>query len=695
MSFLQPLYVALVAIIAIPVLLHLFGREQAKPVRFGAMELLRAAQQEVAQKNRIRRWLLLVVRALAIAAIPLALAQPYFLTATDGPALVGGVQSAVIVIDDSASMGAGERSPLVAARAAARKLLDALSPDSDVAVVLGTRDAEPPIKDLLRDRARVAATIEAVAPSSRSSDLPQAIRRANQILEQAPRARRVIYLVSDFQTGSLPETMPKSSAEIVPVIVGDKARHNHAITDLVIEPAPELGPRAVRIAVEVAAYGDAVRALQLGLRIDDQPIAQTPLDVAPGTRELRKFTHVFAPPEAGKADVHRLIAELPPDGLPADDRRFAEVVVERGVRVLLVDGDARTQKREDELFYVETALRSAGGIDYVTITPDQLTAERLAAADVVVLCNVRAPSVELLQPFVERGGGVLFAMGSNVDPDAYNQALGALLPQPIQAMRTVARTRDARRDGEVVESGGALTAARIGRVDKAHAIFGTLGDLRLDEELRAAQFGRFALLRPTAEPATVLMAFADQAPLLVERRIGKGTTMLFASTLDRDWNDLVIQPLFLPILQRAVQHLGRVAQSAGPASVMVGQRVELQLPERTSRVEVRPPTGAIERVEPKGLVATYGPVGQLGFHQVALAIGDEKLRPRAELDFAVNLDPRESDVTRLGDAQIEALLHRDGAKIDKPADRRVELWHALGAALLMLLVAESLLVRRK
>ena len=61
----------------------------------------------------------------------------------------------------------------------------------------------------------------------------------------------------------------------------------------------------------------------------------------------------------------------------------------------------------------------------------------------------------------------------------------------------------------------------------------------------------------------------------------------------------------------------------------------------------------------------------------------------------MNLDSRESDVTRLTDDQIAKALAQEGSKIEKPADRRIELWHLLGAALLALLVFESLLVRRK
>jgi hypothetical protein len=68
-------------------------------------------------------------------------------------------------------------------------------------------------------------------------------------------------------------------------------------------------------------------------------------------------------------------------------------------------------------------------------------------------------------------------------------------------------------------------------------------------------------------------------------------------------------------------------------------------------------------------------------------------RDRDELAFAVNLDPRGSD---LSPAPPEALppsgTGEGGAS--RPSSRRVELWHAIAAALLILLLAESLLIQR-
>jgi hypothetical protein len=59
----------------------------------------------------------------------------------------------------------------------------------------------------------------------------------------------------------------------------------------------------------------------------------------------------------------------------------------------------------------------------------------------------------------------------------------------------------------------------------------------------------------------------------------------------------------------------------------------------------------------------------------------------------VNLDPHGSDLTPATTAELPASGTGSGGT---PADstRRIELWHALAAALLLLLLAEGLLVQR-
>jgi hypothetical protein len=66
---------------------------------------------------------------------------------------------------------------------------------------------------------------------------------------------------------------------------------------------------------------------------------------------------------------------------------------------------------------------------------------------------------------------------------------------------------------------------------------------------------------------------------------------------------------------------------------------------------------------------------------------------RDELAFAINVDPRGSDLTM---APASALPRSGTGAGQAPGDnqRRVELWHALAALVLLLLVAEGVLVQR-
>ena len=62
--------------------------------------------------------------------------------------------------------------------------------------------------------------------------------------------------------------------------------------------------------------------------------------------------------------------------------------------------------------------------------------------------------------------------------------------------------------------------------------------------------------------AQVLARFDGGAPALLERRIGTGRVLLWASTLDLAWSDFPLKPVFLPFVHRAVRHLAAYAEPA-------------------------------------------------------------------------------------------------------------------------------------
>ena len=711
MSFLAPGFVFFTALFAVPIAVHLIGRSRAKVRRFAAIELLLRGERRVARRTRIRQWLLLLLRALAIAAVPLILARPFLEAASDLPIAVGGAQSAVIVIDDSMSMSAARRgqSLLDAAKVRARRLVDALGPDADVALLLASRGGGAPVPQLSADHARVSRAIADVRPTYRPTDITAALKRAAQLLATAAHPQRRVYLVSDLAAHGFASEAPWAAGrgpELVPVDVTDgESVANRAIVDFKTEPAPHLGPRGVRVSVEVANFGDQpLKELAVTLRVDGKPVSKGLLDVPAHGRAVKRFFHVL-PLQASESEigVHDVAAELPPDLLPADDRRFARVEVRRELRVLVVDGDPRTSRRDDEVFYLETALRPGdrddSQLDVTTVAADELAGRRLADFDVVFLCNVKSPDGAALRDYVQHGGGLFIALGDNVDVDRYDEALGDLLPQPLQALRTVGATAADRDDGER-RPAGLGDGQRLGRVDRNHPLLAPLAEAHATEALEAARFSRYALFRPAAEgDKRVLLRFIDGAPALIESQKGDGRVLLWSSTIDRDWTDLPIQPAFLPLVQQATRYLARAPMREPEAPLVVGQRRDIALQEGDLRVEVTQPSGTpltFERDKVSGrprlgFDATDAP----GIYRVAAAGRDGVMRPRRDATFAVNVDAAESDPTKVDGARLKQLAVGGGAKVAAAPRRRVELWHSLGALLLLLLLGEALLLRQK
>src|ERR1051325_12255480 len=99
LPFLAPgLFAAGAAATSIPIIIHLLNKRKFRVVVWAAMDFLLAAQRRNARRLKFQRWLLLLVRCLAIIALAIAVGQMVLDTTAMG--FLGGGQSGVIVILD-------------------------------------------------------------------------------------------------------------------------------------------------------------------------------------------------------------------------------------------------------------------------------------------------------------------------------------------------------------------------------------------------------------------------------------------------------------------------------------------------------------------------------------------------------------------------------------------------------------------
>jgi hypothetical protein len=706
-GFLAPLMLVGALALAVPIAIHLIGRRRARVVRFAALDFLMATKRKTARRLRLRERLLLIVRALACLVVAIALAKPFTSCQRKGPMVTRGPQAAVVVIDDSFASGylIDGKPWLHYASDEARKILAQLGPEAEVAIVRTSEGAEHPT-ELTRDHLRLRDQLLAIEPSSRPADTTRALTRAAQLLAASSHDRKTVFLMSlGAKTGFHGDEPPwgKDGPTLVPIELRPPKLPNVAITALHADPDPGAGNRAAAFTAEVGNFSDTPAKVELQLAIGDHVVARGALELSPGEKKTKPFIAMLP---AGMRATDASVS-LAADALPVDDKRWVRASLRDEIRVLLVDGDPRTVRRDDELFYVEAALRPGdredSGTSIRTITAEELagidpkhhSAEAptidLNDFDVIVLADVAALQpevVSVLADWVRAGGGILVAPGDHVDPAAYDRTMLTLLPQSLRDPIDVTwgaspDDRDSR-------------ALHLVKWEADHPIF--LPFAKDAPELASAKFFKISLLGPTTATADrkVLARFTNGAAALVEASMGAGHTLLYTSTLDRDWNDLPIHAGFLPLMQQAIRHLARKHTVGNQGDHLVGSSVVLPTAD-LKKLEVRGPDGigAVyegDRIAGRSSVR-FTRTDKPGVYRVIGTDQTGATRDHDELAFVVNLDPHGSDLTPAPESAYPA---SGSGSIGAPTDsrRRVELWHALAAAVLLLLLAEGVLVQR-
>ncbi|MEZ4399478.1 MAG: BatA domain-containing protein [Kofleriaceae bacterium] len=698
MSFLAPLMLVGLVGLAIPVVIHLIGRRRATVVKFAALQFLFGSRRRTARRLQLRERALLVVRVLACVALAVAIAKPFTSCAARGPTVTRGPQAVVFVIDDSFTSGyrLGGQTLLARELDAATRILNQLGPEAEVAVVRASEGAANPT-ELSREQLRTRDALLDLTPTMRPADLRRALTRAAQLLAGSNHQRRTAYLLApitatSLASGEAPWTSDGPALELIDVRAG-ASLPNLAVTELAVTPDGASGTRGLAVVAEIANFSTvAAGGVTLSVAIGDTVVARGQLDLAPGERKRKRFL-ITLPPEVRAAPI---TVSLPADALPVDDRRVAIARLGTELRVLVVDGDARTDRHDDEVFYLEAALRPGdrgeAGTTVTKVVPEDLDGVDLDAFDVVILANVAAlpgPRVDPLAAWVRAGGGLLVAPGDRVDPAAYEATMLPLLPQslrdPIDTAWGAAPDERAAR------------ALHLTKWEADHPIFAPFG--KDDPGLADAAFTKVMLLGPTTATAdrTVLARFTNGAAALVAATVGDGQVLLYTSTLDRDWNDLPMLPGYLPLVQESVRFLARRRAAVATASVLVGQGQSLATLE-LKKLEVRDPGGAVAVFEGARLdgrsTVRYPTTARPGVYRVVGTDRAGDTRERTELTFVANLDPRGSDLTPAPPALLPQ-AGTPGNGTGKVPRRRVELWHAVAAVLLGLLLVESILIQAR
>ena len=707
MAFENPWLLWGMLLAGIPVVIHLIHRQQARPLPFAALEYLLLSDKRLARHLRLKQLLVLLLRMALIAALAFALSKPYMVPDGGAAPDLGHPGAVVLVLDDSMSTGAllpDGRTLLEHTVDQATRAVDRGGPRTRFAIVAAGQPARLLTAGLVLDPDRVKQILGSLRPSVRGGDMAGALREAERVLATSSEPRRRVLLFGDHAAHawsgvSQPWALAEPpQADLIETPDGAPAE-NAAVTGVTVEPAPDGLRGEMWVRVRVANHGSD--PIQTTVRVDmgDKVVVQSLGVPAEGSEEAVLSLALPANTSSSSGS-----ASIAPDALEADDTWWFAVDLGDAVQVAVVNGAPRNVTFLDEVFFLRAGLHATGAegtpLHAHHLALDQLNPERLGSMDVVVLANVAALSraqAAALRAFVSGGGGLLVAAGDQMT-EATNRSFGDLLPLPIRSVKQVARR------GEADE---ALTALRLTGVDFSHPALEGFKHIE-DASLFRARTYAHVLLESTLRPQTrVLASFTGGSPALVEAPLGSGRTMMWTTSLDRDWSDLVIRSSFVPLLHQSVLYLaGRLQEDDAPMRT-VGHPVHIQAPPGRGDLLLQRPDGSEVRV-----------VGPADGRDQTVVIEDTDLAglyvlsrrssPAAPVTFAVHGDRTESDLTPYGREQASALLSRPGrdaaptlsaeatpAGLASPPTGRTRLWPFVLMALFGLLALETVLILRR
>ncbi|MFD0895222.1 VWA domain-containing protein [Luteolibacter ambystomatis] len=323
----QPWLLPLLALAALPLLVHLLSRTRPPVYRFSNLDFL---QRVVRRTNRFRKpkdWLLLILRTLAILALAAAFLGPLLLSKS--APLPGERTTLVLLVDRSASMAArdGAATRFESAILAAREALSSIRPDAANVVWI---DAEPSavFPEPAPNRAFLGESLDQAGARPEAGALARAWELA---LRQCAigTGRKELVVISDFQASAwkaFDGTVPSDiHVRAVPVAKGDAP--NIALTSLVASPAEPVAGQEATVLCRVRNFsGEARRPL---LSLDAGGSHQSrPVDL-PAWGEAEAAFTVRCP----AAGLLALTAAIDEDSFPGDDRRYLALRVRESLRL--------------------------------------------------------------------------------------------------------------------------------------------------------------------------------------------------------------------------------------------------------------------------------------------------------------------------------------------------------------------------
>ncbi len=639
-------------------------------------------QRRQVRRLKIRQLLLLILRMLIILTIVLAFARP----ASKGGSIGSHASvSAVILFDNSASMNRSVRDGNLFEIAKKRVggLLDSFSDADEISLIPLNKSATDIPSMAFRAVVVVREELQRLVPGHGEANLQAALEQATDLLDNAANLNKELYIVTDRQRHSLPDSTVLKGHDIHVYLVALPLDEpdNCGITAVDLGGKLLLPGHEFTITATVKNYSKRDRDdIIASLYLDGNRVAQSDVKISAGGETAVRFTR-----SVSRGGFHSGYVELTDDSFSEDNRFFFSFRIPAQFNILIVADNVDAK-------FISLALVPSKALNQYwsvkEIAPDNMAGVNFIDYDVIIYSGspkLTADYTKRLKSIIRLGKSLFMIYDGTTDisylNNTWSDVTGVVFDEPVQQQFTRA---------------GYYT---LESMNYDHPIFSAFGFN--NDKLPTIKFFTLPKVHTTGKAVTIAK-FSGNRPALVENSYSNGTVLTFTAPLSPRYSDLTGHAFFVPFISRIAEYL---------ASDLSSFDHDLFCEESITRIiSVNYPlTGSVEFITPDSsryfltpeeeqgnLILRASPTTLPGIYYT-YHLGREVDR------FAVNVLPAECDLTSVDtDRFAEAIGAREYNELTADVDAASvidelrygkELWQIFLWLAVVLLLLEMLLSR--
>lgn len=645
--FLHP-WILLLGVLAVglPLLIHKLTRP--KPIRIpsSTIRFIQSAIQQRRTRHRLRDFIILTLRTLAVLLLALALARPLIglPERIDEPDDAKVVR--IVLMDMSQSMATRVRGIEMFERGrplASRKL--EYQADLKADLILAGARSRAVFGTPATNFSALQKELANASPRPEKIDVQLALNMASDLLIQggdSDERRRELIVVSDFQRANWSNAdfsvLPKETQIQLLSVAPEETPSNLGILSVSSQGRAEVGQEML-IEVEVGNYSSTPRQVRVDISLGE---AVYQIEGLCSPHSKTRLSDKIFPRAAGWLTGEVKLTGVD-DALPIDNSRPCAFEIRHPPAYVLITRQPESQ-RPSSSYFIERGLlpieprKSQNSSRLVRLDPDNFDSQVLASAEVIVVDHpgrLSQAAIKQLAALLHRGRGILYVASEPIDATnlrLLTEAIGSGLQMPVEFFPPPS-----------AEPRQNLLLTEPQRDRSPFSIFGD--DLNSAIEPLRFSGGLSTRRKENGLEDDVLASLSDRSALLVVTSSDVGSLAVLNANLGR--SNLIQSPIYVPLMAELVQnHILQRRQGHGER--VCGESFVVDLPAEVGSLQGLKISGPTEQTdnlgtltqEAFGVVWNAETINSPGVYQV-------NRRKKTEYALAVTLPPEESDPRRL------------------------------------------------